>query len=355
MIKRQSIRFFIVLQMILFLSGCAFSDAAPEKKQYQATFLDLFNTVTTIVGSAESEEIFHEQAQGIYDELLEYHQLFDIYNEYDGFSNICTINKNAGIAPVKVDSRIVELLLDCQEFSGITNGRVNVAMGSVLELWHEARTESLDDPRYAYLPEEEKLTEASKHTSIEALVVDPEECTVYLTDPDMALDVGAVAKGWATQRVAENVTLRSQKNGNSGFLISVGGNVCATGPKDGNQTPWVIGIQDPDDALNSYLHTVYVKGGCVVTSGDYQRTYAVDGKLYHHIIDPDTLFPSEYWRSVTIICEDSGIADMLSTALFLMDRENGQKLLDQYGALAMWVDYEGDILYSPGFEDLIRT
>ena len=126
----------------------------------------------------------------------------------------------------------------------------------------------------------------------------------------------------------------------------------ATGPK-GENTPWTVGVQDPKGA--DLREKLTLGKGAVVTSGDYQRTYAVDGKLYHHIIDPDTLFPSEYWRSVTIICEDSGIADMLSTALFLMDRENGQKLLDQYGALAMWVDYEGDILYSPGFEDLIRT
>ena len=93
----------------------------------------------------------------------------------------------------------------------------------------------------------------------------------------------------------------------------------------------------------------------MVTSGDYQRTYEVDGKLYHHIIDPDTLYPSQYWRSATIVCMDSGVADALSTALFLLDQESGQKLLDRYGAMAMWADKEGNLFYSPGFEDLIRT
>ena len=115
-----------------------------------------------------------------------------------------------------------------------------------------------------------------------------------------------------------------------------------------------MGITDPDGG-DSYLHTLYVTGGSVVTSGDYQRNYAVDGKLYHHIIDPETLYPSGYWRSVTIVHQDSGLADALSTALFLLDQQEGQKLLDRFEAKAMWVDQEGNLLYSPGFEDLIRN
>ena len=103
------------------------------------------------------------------------------------------------------------------------------------------------------------------------------------------------------------------------------------------------------------MHTVYLTNGCVVTSGDYQRNYVVDGQLYHHIIDPDTLYPSKYWRSVSIVCEDSGVADALSTALSLMNQEEGQKLLEHYGAVAMWVDADGTKIYSPGFEDIIRT
>ena len=75
---------------------------------------------------------------------------------------------------------------------------------------------------------------------------------------------------------------------------------------------------------------------CVVTSGVYQRTYMVDGKLYHHIIDPETLYPGTYWRSVTIVCRDSGAADALSTALFIMSKEEGQSLLEKYDAEALW-------------------
>ena len=334
-----------VLLFPLLLTGCT-AQQAHEKKQYNATFLTLFDTVTTIVGRAESEETFKATAQAVHDELLEYHQLFDIYNDYDGLNNLKTVNDNAGIAPVTVDSRIIALLLDCKDYYELTGGRVNVAMGSVLSLWHEARNDGLDDPANAYLPDGDALEAASAHTDISAVIIDEAASTVYISDPEVQLDVGAVAKGWSVQRVCENAP--------EGLLISVGGNVCATGPKDDSGTPWVVGIQNPDGG-DTYLHTLYVSGGAVVTSGDYQRCYAVDGKIYHHIIDPDTLYPSEYWRSVTIVCADSGLADALSTALFLLPQEEGQQLLDLCGAEAMWVDAEGNMFYSPGFEELIRT
>ena len=331
-----------LLTVGLLLGGCAAKPAAP--KQYTATFLTLFDTVTTVVGSAETEEAFQEKAQRIRDELEHYHRLFDIYQEYEGICNLKTVNDSAGIAPVTVDSAIIELLIDCKHYYELTSGKVNVAMGSVLSLWHEARAEGLRDPRAAKLPDRAALTEAAAHTDIEAIVIDERSSTVYLSDPEVRLDVGAVAKGWATQRVAENAP--------SGMLISVGGNVCATGPKNG-ASPWVIGIQNPQGEGN--LHTLYLEEGTVVTSGDYQRTYWVDGKQYHHIIDPETQMPSEYWRSVSVICQDSGLADALSTALFLLPLEEGKALAAQCNVQVLWVDANQQEFSTPGLGALIRT
>ena len=336
----------LLLAVSLIAGGCSSLPAAPQQKQYTATFLSLFDTVTTIVGKADSEEAFQAEAQAVRDELQVYHQLFDIYHDYDGMNNLKTVNDQAGVAPVKVDERIIRMLTDAKAFYEITDGRVNVAMGSVLNLWHEARSDGRDDPVNARIPGDDELKAAAEHVSIDMLVIDETASTVYLSDPEVRLDVGAIAKGWAVQQVA--------KSAPKGLLISVGGNVCATGPKDDKGTPWVIGVQDPDGG-NDYLHTIYVSGGSVVTSGDYQRTYVVDGKAYHHIIDPDTLYPSDYWRAVTVVCEDSGVADALSTALFLLSQEEGQKLLDLYGAEGLWVADDGSIHYSPGFNDLIRT
>lgn len=338
-------RLIAALLLLCLLSGCTVK-ITPEKKQYSATFLDLFDTVTTVTGKAESKEAFEEKARWIHDELLEYHQLFDIYHEYDGQNNLKTVNDGAGGEPIAVDHRIVALLIDCKEYYRLTGGKVNVAMGSVLSLWHEARSEGFNDPLNARLPDADALKEAALHTDLDAVVFDSEANTVCITDPKVRLDVGAIAKGWAAEHVARIAP--------EGLLISVGGNVCATGPKDESGTPWVIGIQNPDGG-EDYLHTVYLTAGSVVTSGDYQRTYQVDGELYHHIIDPDTLYPSRYWRSVTIVCPDSGLADALSTALFLLPLEEGRELAERFDADAMWVDAQGNNHYTPGFEEIIRT
>ena len=335
----------LILALGLLLTGCA-GNQSRELRKFEATFLGLFDTVTTVVGYRESQEQFEAEARAIRDGLEEYHRLFDVYNEYEGLNNLKTVNDHAGIAPVEVDSRIIDLLKDCRYYYGLTGGRVNVALGSVLYLWHTARNDSLDDPAHAYIPDGEALRAAAEHTDLTGVVIDEAASTVYISDPEVRLDVGAVAKGWAAQRVAETAP--------EGLLISVGGNVCGTGPKTPEGNPWVVGVQNPDGG-DSFLHTLYLTRGCMVTSGDYQRVYWVNGQMYHHIIDPDTLHPSAYWRSVTVCCGDSGLADALSTALFLLPLAEGQALLETCGAEAMWVDSTGKIYYSSGFEALIRT
>lgn len=340
---------FPLLLALLLLCGCTAAPAKTEEtasKRYEATFLTLFDTVTTIVGYAETEADFTATAQAIHDDLLEYHQLYDIYNEYEGMNNLKTVNDHAGEAPVSVDRKIIDLLLFSKDLYTRTGGKVNIAMGSVLSLWHDARELGVQYPDEAALPDRDALERAAAHTDINNIQIDEEKGTVFFTDPEVRLDVGAIAKGYAVQQVCGSAP--------AGLLISVGGNVCATGPKPETGQPWVVGIQN-SDAPEEYLHTIYVEDFSVVTSGDYQRYFTVDGVAYHHIIDPDTLYPADYWRSVTILCPDSGLADALSTALFTLPQQEGQALLDAFGAQAMWVRPDGSILYSPGFRDHIRT
>lgn len=332
----------------LLLSGCAAGVSSDlGLRRYEASFLTIFDTVTTVVGYAETEEDFRRTAQEFHDQLLEYHQLFDIYHEYSGVNNLKTVNDNAGGGPVKVDRRIIDLLLFCRELEQLTGGKVDVTMGSVLALWHQARTEGVDDPEHAALPDAGALEEAARHTGFDLLEIDQEVSTVRLTDPRARLDVGAVAKGWAVEQVC--------RSSPAGLLVSVGGNVQATGPKPEGNTPWVVGVQEPDGEKQDYLHTLYIDHQAVVSSGDYQRYYTVDGVRYHHIIDPDTLYPGTRWRAVTVVCPDSGLADGLSTALFLLSREEGEALAERCGAQAMWVAADGARFYTDGFMDLVRT
>lgn len=328
----------VITVLCLFLAGCAVRPSLHAGRN-EKTFLDVFDTVTTVIGSAELADDFGQTAQNIHEELLYYHKLFDIYHEYEGQNNLYTVNANAGIAPVTVAPALLEFLKDCKEYYTLTDGRVNVALGGVLRLWHEARENALDDAQNAALPDKTALRNAAAHCSIDAIVLNEENSTVYLSDPLVQLDVGAIAKGWATQKAAQNAP--------SGILLSVGGNVCATGPKQAPDTPWVVGVENPDG--EGYLQKVEVQKGSVVTSGDYQRYFTVAGRNYHHIIDPKTLCPADRWRSVTVICDDSGLADALSTALFLMSQADGTALLQEVGAEAMWLSVDGEIYTSDGF------
>lgn len=337
--KRAAIALAVIVLLILALSF------KKEEKQYTQTYFDLFDTVTTVIGSAESEKEFLKTAQAVYDQLKEYHVLFDIYHTYEGINNLKTVNDFAGISPVQVDGRIIDMLSDAGYYYSATEKKVNCAMGSVLSLWHEARNDSIANPENAYIPDAQALSGAALHMDFEKVQIDRENSTVFLPDAAMSLDAGAVAKGWAVQRVCQNAP--------EGLLISVGGNVFVTGPKDDQGTNWVIGIQDPDG--EGYVHTIEMSYGCIVTSGDYQRGFEADGRYYHHIIDPDTLMPSVLWRSVTVVSQDSGLADALSTALFILPYEKGLEILNECGAHAVWIDSEGRRYYSPGFQELIRT
>ena len=330
----------ILLLLAVLTAGCG----VKQKSRYTASFLTLFDTVTSIVGYAENEEAFTREVNRIHDELEAYDHLYNIYREYPGTVNLRTVNLHPGEI-LKVDRRIIDLLVFAREADLFSGHRVDAMLGSVLSLWHEAREEGIQNPAEAYLPDENTLREAQKHTGFDLIEIDEENCTVRLLDAQAQLDVGALAKGYAVQRICENIP--------EGYLISVGGNVVSTGPKpDG--TAWTVGVQDPEGDGQTYLHKLSLFKGAVVTSGDYQRLYYVNGSAYHHIIDPETLYPGTKWRAVTVITEDSGIGDALSTALFLMDQGEGIRLLEKYGAEAVWIQKDGKQLFSPGYTSCMK-
>ena len=337
--------------MLAGMASCAKTDTY-DMKRYEAEFIELFNTFTKIVGYSETEEEFKSYAQQIYDDLTEYHRLYDIYTDYEGLNNIKTINDNAGIKPVKVDQKIIDMLVFSKSMYELTDGKTNIAYGSVLKIWHEYRTDGIDDPENAELPPLKKLQEASEHTDINDVIIDRENSTVFLSDPMMSLDVGAIAKGYATEQVADKLAANGLVSG----ILNVGGNVRAIGNNIKTGEPWSVGIQNPDsESEEAILNLVNLEEASMVSSGDYERYYTVDGKRYNHIIDTKTLFPAENFTAVTVICEDSGMADALSTAIYCMDFEQGLELIQSIeGSEAMWVFKDKSIRYSEGFEALIK-
>ncbi len=340
----------ILLAVLLLTSGCG-----KKTTRYQAEFLGVFDTVTTIVGYSESKEEFTALVGRIKDKLTEYHRLYDIYHSYEGLNNIKTINDNAGKTPIKVNKELISLLLFAKKQYYATEGKTNIALGPVLRIWHDYREKGISDPLSAELPPRNLLEQAARHTDIEDIIIDPKASTVYLSDPEMRLDVGAVAKGYATERTARYL----EGDGVSSLLLSVGGNVRAIGgkPDKNGMEPWNIGIKNPDkESKDSELCSVLISGYSVVSSGSYERYYTVNGTRYNHIIDPSTLSPASYFKDVTIICRDSGLADALSTAVFLMPLEMGKKFVEGLnGVEAMWVMDTGKLVYSKGFKRFLKA
>lgn len=342
---KRFIAFATVFCLLITMAGCKNNG----KQKYTEYSFDYFDTATTIVGYEKTEAEFDLVCEEIKAQMQKYHQLYNIYNRYEGVNNLCVVNDMVDGAhkEVKVEKEIIDLLLFAKEMYDLTDGRMNVAMGSVLSIWHDYRTEGINHPEKAALPDMEDLKSAAEHTNIEKLIINEENSTVFLSDPKMKLDVGAIAKGYAVEQIA----LYLEKKGKTGYLLNVGGNVRTIGNKPDGEG-WSVGIENPEsDSENAYLEYLKLTDISVVTSGNYQRFYIVNGKNYHHIINPDTLMPGDDFRSVSVICKDSGRADALSTALFNMTLEDGKNLVSKLdGVDALWVLPDGKKEYSENFK-----
>ena len=342
-----------------FSGSSAASSDGDGTKRYSTIFYDAFDTVTQVIAYCGSEEDFNAQMNALHEDLLTYHQLYDIYHDYDGVTNIKTINDNAGVAPVTVDDKILGMLELAQQMYDTTDGKLNIAMGSVLNIWHNYREAAAQTETDAdnTLPTQEELEAAAQHCDINNLVIDEEAKTVYLTDPEMSLDVGSVGKGYAVEMVAQ----AAQARGLTSALISVGGNLRAIGTKpDGSQ--WSGGIENPWNASevytssSSYVAAINMSDLALVTSGDYQRYFVVDGVRYHHLIDPATLWPALYFDGVSVLTPDSGVADCLTTGLFCMPLEEGQALVESLdGVEALWCTTDGQIITSSGWNRYVKN
>ncbi len=340
----------LIVLCLVFSSVFSFSSCnASILTRYDVKYFDYFDTVTTIIGWEESQEDFNKVCREIKTELDFYNKLYTIYLSFDDVNNACTINQLTDGAHnvVEVDEALIDLLSFCKEMYNKTNGKVNIAMGSVLSIWHKYRENGKKNPEKATLPDINELKSASENTDINDIIIDEENNTVFLNDPNMTLDLGAIAKGYAVEKVAEYLISK----GITGYCLNVGGNTRVIG--DSNGDPWKVGIEDPS-GNDDYVEILNIQNKSVVTSGNYQRFYKVKGKNYHHIIDPETLMPGEKYTSVSIVTEDSGYADALSTMLFLTDFEEGFEFVENTDDLeALWILPDGEVKYSSGFKNYI--
>lgn len=311
-----------------------------EKSEIE--FYDTFDTVVHIAIYSDDESFASENLTYAKERFEDLHKLFDNYRNYDGYVNVKSINDEAGVKPVVVDDTLFKLIKDSVDYNKNISHKTNIALGPVTKLWNEYRElyesgktkEEVIALKGQALPSDEELEKLRPLTNIENVKLDEKKKSVEI-DKGMELDLGATAKGFATELVARELEERGVKS----CVISAGGNVRIIGkPVDGRDN-FKIGIQNPDlESQDPILAAVNVSNTSIVTSGDYQRYFDLDGVRYCHIIDPDTLKPATNVKSVTIIKEDSGLCDFLSTAAFNSTDDEINALSEKTDSAIIWVD-----------------
>lgn len=360
---KRSVMILLALSLLTLMIGCVnktdaeTSHVQTEYQKYSESTFDSFDTLIQVIAYTKNEAEFKQYFDLLHARFVELHQLYDIFNSYEGVNNLKTINDQAGIAPVKVEREIIDLIQFCKDWYVQAGPETNIAMGSMLNIWQDYRDMASADPREAQLPPMEELEAAAQHMNMDDVIVDEANSTIYLNNPHMSLNVGAVAKGFATELVAREL----KEAGLESAIISAGGNVRTIGkPLDGVRERWGVGIQHPDrltvTAEENLLDTAFVGESSVVSSGDYQRYYEVDGKRIHHLIDPKTLMPAHYYRAVTIVTKDSGLADFLSTVVYILPYEQSAKLVESMeGVEALWMMKDGTVKLSSGMSGMLKS
>ena len=313
----------IIVFMIFILSAC--KDI--EKYSYDMFYMDTHIVVKLYDISKEESDNLFKEIDNIYSD---YHKLTDRYNSYDGIINVYSLNRLKINEEVKIDKKLADLINYGLEAYKNTDGYINIAMGNVIDMWKSYREEGKEIPKIFNLMDE--------NITIDYISLND---NVYKRTGDITIDLGAYAKGYVTELVGKYL----EERGYSKYLINAGGNVKVG--KSYKKDKYLIGLEEPFNTSNIYK-TLKIENESVVTSGSYQRYYKVNDIIYSHIINPKTLMPDNYTKSVTVITSNSAYADILSTYLFMLPIEDGIKYVNNLDDVeAIW--YNDDIYYSKGF------
>lgn len=283
------------------LSGCGSRQPIQQTGFYFDTVISV-----TLYDPSKTEELNHCFALA-----QQYEQYFSAKKPD---SDVSKINRAAG-SPVRVQKETRELIEKGLFYSRLSAGTFDITVGKLTALW-DFHAES---PK---LPDDAAIADAVAAIDYSNVVVDGNEVT--LTQPDAALDLGGIAKGYIADKMKEYLLSQGITKG----LINLGGNVLAIGEKE-DGSAYTIGIQKPFDETGDPAAVVSVRDRSVVTSGVYERYFEQDGVRYHHILDVSDGYPCENdLLSVTIICKNSVDGDALSTSCFALGVEKGMELIE---------------------------
>jgi len=326
-----------------------------------STMFDTTISLTLYVDKTDTYDIVNIY-EAVTTLLWDYHRLFDKYNPYDGINNVFSINQNNAGTTV-LDPRLFDAIayvLDNERDISIEGEKLfNIALNPVLKIWHDAReNDACEDGLILVCPVPSAASlEADFNINPDDIVLNATEKSIKFNQPDMSIDLGGFGKGYVSEVVTDYLDSLNVR-----YILNAGNSNVKAGGINPNNTDgfYYIALIEPTleyTVTNTYYVYLKVSGGeSVVTSGNYQRFFrgASDNLVYHHIIDPRTFYPGGEAMSVTIITEDGALADIYSTAVFLMTISEGRAFVDATEGLeAIWYKSDGTVEYSAGFETYI--
>ena len=352
----------ISLLVVIALLFSLLASCKPKvRMKFSFDYFDSFDTLVKATGYFFTQEEADKFDKKLAERLKYYDNLFDCHKEHEGVNNVYTINKMAGKEKVKVDAALLDLISQSKTLGLKYDSRVNIAFGAVIELWEKSMTEALEnDELKAATPDIEVLKERAKYASLNNIIIDKEESTVYITDERTKINLGSVAKGYAVELICNEL----KEDGFDSVVLSAGGNVKTIGHPNGEtKRKWTVGVENPYSASemkegDSEIYDIlYTMDKAIVTSGDYQRYfYGLDNVKYNHIIDTRTLSSARNFTAVTVITKDSGIADFLSTLLFTLTYEEGAEVIKDFpDTEALWINFDNTEFYTDGFKHYSKS
>ncbi len=324
---------FVVLILLLFWTS------TNKKAQVNSTEIilhDYFNTSISIklYGNYTPADI-EQIKELIKEELDPFNELVDRFNKYDTYGNLYDLNYNYEIP---YNYNLADIIEASKYYYNNVSKQLNIALGPVTDIWKEA-TLNCNENNVCEVPTFDRLNAAFVNNDPNLIVVTKDKITI---EPGMVIDLGAVAKGYGADLIASVL----EGKGYNHYLINAGGNILGSMKND--VSSFTIGVTDPNNVSEQFIY-LNIKNKAVVTSGDYENYFTVDGERYHHLINVDTLFPSKEFKSVTVITDGSFIADCYSTMLFGMSLEEGMGVVNSTEDLeAIWVLGDGSIEKSNG-------
>ncbi len=325
--KLEVQKIFLLLATCYLLLATVSSCVPQKEKVYRKSkiLMDTLITISAVSDSGDKADLAIEKA------FSEIEKLDKLLNFFSDKSELSEINKNAGKKAVKVSPETFEVIERALYASEKTGGAFDVTIGTEITLW---------DFHNKVKPEDKAIRERLSLVNYKGILLNKRASSVYLNKKGMLIDLGGIAKGYAADKAVEVMKKKGIKSG----LVSVAGDIKAFGLKPDGK-PWKIGIKNPrakneDDEI---MATIELTDMAISTSGDYERYFIIEGKRYHHILNPKTGYPADGCRSVSIIAKDGAITDPFSTGIFTLGAEKGMKLLEEMGLDGIIVDKDGKI------------